>query len=529
VADKPTPTSPWAPLKRPLFRALWIATVVSNIGTWMHEVGAVWLMVTLNPSPIFVSMVQAAAALPIFLLALPAGALADIVDRRRYLILAQGWMVCCAALLTLTTFAGWMNAWLLLVLTFALGCAAAMMTPAWAAMVPELVSRDELPSAIALNSMGVNVSRAIGPALAGVLVTVAGPAAAFLLNTVSFIGVIVVLVRWQREPAMNTLPAERFFGAVRAGLRYVREAPQLQSVLVRAIVFFLFASATWTLLPLVARQTGGGAETYGILLASIGVGAVVGAFTLPRIRARLSRDALVRSATVIYAIAMIVLATQHMLVLLIPAMLLTGFAWIAVLSSLQVSAQTSVPAWVRARALSVYLVTFAAGISGGAVLWGYIAGHFSVALALIVAAVGALAAIVVTWRHTLGGQNAVDHAAPVSWPTPDTRGEIEPDRGPVMVTVEYRVAAENAAAFTLASQKLRRIRLRDGAVYWGMFEDAAVPGRYVESFLVESWVEHMRQHRRATVADEEITNQVRAYHVGPESPFVSHLIATGPE
>ena len=526
--DASASRSPWAPLERRLFRALWIATVVSNVGTWMHEVGAGWLMVTLASSPLMVSLVQAATAFPIFLLALPAGALADIVDRRRLLIVTQFWMLGCSALLGVLTLAGAVDAWALLALTFALSCGAAMMTPAWAATVPELVPREQLQAAVALNSMGVNVARAIGPALAGVLVAATGPAAAFLLNAVSFVGVIVVLVRWERAPKSSTLPAERFFGAVRAGLRYVREAPPLQAVMLRALAFFAFATATWSLLPLVAVRSGG-AETYGILLACIGAGAVGGALVLPRLRARFARDNLVRMATAVYAAAMALLAFGTALQVLVPAMLVTGAAWIAVLSTLHVSAQTSVPAWVRARALSVYLVMFAAGTTGGAVLWGSVAAHWSVATALAVAALGALAAVIATWRFSLGGQETVDRTAPIAWPEPDTHSEIEPDRGPVLVTVEYRVAPEHGTAFVAACQALRGIRRRDGAVSWGLFHDAAEPERYVESFLVESWAEHMRQHHRATVADEEVSQRVRAYHLGPLAPQVSHMIAAVPD
>lgn len=520
--------SPWAPLRRPLFRALWIATVISSVGTWMHEVGAGWLMVTLNPSPVMVSLVQAATALPLFFLALPAGALADIVDRRQLLIATQAWMLGCSLLLGLITLAGAVDAWMLLVITFALSCGAAMMTPAWAATVPELVPREELQPAVALNSIGINVARAIGPALAGVLVAATGPAAAFLLNAVSFIGVIVVLARWRRVPRASTLPAERFFGAMRAGLRYVRAAPRLQAVMVRALTFFVFATATWALLPLVARASGGGAEIYGILLASIGAGAVGGAFVLPRLRAALTRDALVRAASTLYAAAMAAAALGSTLQVLVPAMLVTGAAWIAVLSSLHVSAQTSVPAWVRARALSIYLVMFAAGTTGGAVLWGAVAARSSISIALLAAAAGALLAVLSTWRVSLGGQDEADHTSPVSWPEPQTHGEIEPDRGPVLITVEYRIAPESSAAFAAAMQELRRIRRRDGAVSWGLFYDAADPQRFVESFVVESWVEHMRQHQRATLADGEISSRARSFHLGPEPPHVSHLLAAEP-
>lgn len=528
MAEISAPHSPWAPLRRPLFRALWLATLVSNIGTWMHEVGAGWLMVTLDPSPVMVAFVQATTALPAFFLALPAGALADILDRRRYLLATQGWMLACAALLALMTYAGWIAAWSLLAFTFALACGAAMMTPAWAATVPELVPRNELHSAIALNSTGVNVARAVGPAVAGVLVAAAGPAIAFLLNALSFLGVMSVLARWRREPQPRELPPEGFFGAMRAGVRYVRAAPKLQCVMVRALAFFLFGSAIWSLLPLVARGAGGGAQMYGMLLGCVGAGAVSAALALPKLRARWSRDRLVRGATWLLAVAMVLSGVARSPLVLVPAMLLTGVAWLSVLSTLHVSAQTAVPAWVRARALAVYLVMFSLGMTGGSVLWGAIASHSSVAVALIAAAAGALAALFLTRRYTLGGQEAADTADTVAWPAPETQGEIAPDRGPVLVTVEYRVAGENAAAFTDAMRELRRIRRRDGAMLWGLFRDTSDRERYVETFLVESWVEHMRQHHRATTGDQAVSDRVRAYHIGAEAPRVSHLVASDP-
>ncbi|HSQ03070.1 MAG TPA: MFS transporter [Burkholderiales bacterium] len=397
--------SSWAPLRRPLYRALWIATLVSSIGTWMHEVGAGWLMVTLNPSPVMVALVQAATALPAFLLSVPAGALADIVDRRRYLIVAQLWMLGCAALLGALTIAGAIGAALLLGLTFALACGAAMMTPAWAATVPELVPREELAAAIALNSTSVNVARAIGPAIAGVLVAAAGPAAAFLVNACSFVGVIAVLARWQRTRRSNEA-GEAFFSAMRSGLRYVRAAPRLQAVMVRGLTFFACGSAMWALLPLIARGAGGGARTYGLFLTCIGTGAVCAAVLLAPLRVRWSRDRLVQGASVLLAAMMSVLAYAHTLYVLIPAMLLTGVAWLTVLSSLHVSAQIAVPGWVRARALSVYIVMLSLGMSAGAALWGAIAARTSVSTALVAAASGAVLAVWLTRRFSLGAQDA---------------------------------------------------------------------------------------------------------------------------
>lgn len=520
-----SPPSAWSPLRQPLFRALWLATVVSNIGTWIHEVGAGWLMVTLDPHPVMVSLVQASTALPIFLLALPGGALADIVDRRRYLIYTQLWMLLVALLLAACTALGWINAWGLLAFTFALACGAALNTPAWAATVPELVPRAQLQPAIALNSLGINLARAIGPAFAGVVVAWYGPQAAFLLNALSFVVVVVVLARWQRASQPSTLPAERFSGAMRAGVRYVREATALQYVMARSAAFFLFATATWALLPLVARSAGGGANTYGLLLAGIGAGAVGAAMVMPRLRRRFTRDALARGATMLYAAATIGIALAGNPYLLLPATFAAGAAWLAVISTLHVSAQTAVPQWVRARALAVYLMIFAAGTTGGAVLWGAAAARWGVPPALVLAAAGGVLAMFATWRLSLGGEDGLSRTESAPLFSPQQHVDIAPGRGPVQVHVEYRIAPADAAGFIAAAQAMERIRRRDGALSWGLFEDAAAPGRYVETFVVESWAEHLRQHHRGTAEDIAVIARVRGYHRGDGPPPVTHWVA----
>jgi MFS family permease len=525
VPPSETDASAWAPLRQPLFRALWLATVVSNIGTWMHEVGAGWLMVTLDPRPLMVSLVQAATALPVFLLALPGGALADILDRRRYLIAVQAWMLLAALLLALCTALDWMNAWALLGFTFALACGAALNVPAWAATVHELVPQPQLQAAIALNSLGVNLARAIGPAIAGVVVAMSGPQAAFLLNALSFTALIVVLARWRREPRLDSLPAERFGGALRAGLRYVRQATALQHVMARAAGFFFFASAPWALLPLVAHNAGGGPNAYGLMLGGIGAGAVGAAMVMPRLRRRWSRDVLVRGATVLFAAATVGLALAPALSGLLPAVLAAGAAWLALLSTLHVSAQTAVPQWVRARALSIYLMVYAAGMTGGAVLWGGVAARWGVPHALFAAAAASLVAMLLTWRMSLGGEDGLARSAPAALMRALDPAGIAPGRGPVTVQVEYRIAPADSVAFATEARALERIRRRDGARSWGLFEDSQDAGRFVETFVVETWAEHLRQHGRGTAADAPLFARVRAYHRGDAPPRVTHLVA----
>lgn len=529
VPDTPAaaspPVSPWSPLRHRVFRWLWIAAIASNIGTWMHEVGAGWLMTTLSSSPLWVSLVQTAGAAPMFALALPAGALSDIVDRRRFLIGVQFWMAAVACVLAACTYFGLMTPGLLLGLTLALGCGSALMAPAWAALTPELVPKPELQSAIALSSVGINVARALGPALAGLIVSTAGPWATFALNAVSFFGVIAVLAGWRREPAVPALPSERFFGALRAGWRYARSAPALHAVLVRAVGFFACASAGMGLLPLLVRRLPeGGAPVYGALLACVGVGAVAGAFGLPRLRERVPTDALVAGASVLYAGVLLALALVSSAWLLAPVMLASGAAWIAVLSSFQVAAQTAAPPWVRARALAVYMLAFNGAMAGGAALWGAVATHGSPSVALLAAAAGLLLLVPATRRYRLACAGAEDQSPSLHWPAPLGGDAIGHDRGPVLVTVEYTIAPAQAAAFVHAMQAVARMRRRNGAVSWGLFQDTDVPARWVEFFVDESWIEHLRHHGRVTRADAATEARVRALHTGPDGPRIRHHV-----
>jgi MFS family permease/quinol monooxygenase YgiN len=520
-----TEASPPGPLRLPVFRALWIATIVSNVGTWMHDVGAAWLMTSLSSDPLMVALVQAATTLPMFLFALPGGALADIVDRRKLLLAAQAWSLLSAAALAALTLAGLTDATVLLVLTFSLATAAALNAPAFQAIVPELVPRESLPQAVALNSLGVNISRAIGPALGGVLVAAAGPPAVFLLNAVSVLGVAAVLWRWRRAPSPSTLPAEHFLGALRAGGRYVRRSPELRTVLVRSVFFFLFASAVWALLPVIARRDMGlGAAEYGGLLGFMGGGAILGALVLPRLRGRVLANALTIAATVAFAGVAAGLSAVSDYWLAGALMAVAGMAWITMLSALNVSAQTAAPGWVKARALAVFIVVFQGAMAAGSTLWGALAAQTDIRTALLVAAAGQLAAVIVAFLRPLGGP-ALDLAPSMHWPAPHVAGEVASDRGPVMVTVEYRIDPARVAEFTLEMQRLRRIRRRDGAISWSLYEDSADPGLMMEVFVVESWLEHLRQHERVTHADHAVQDEIARFHLGPDGPVVRHLVA----
>jgi MFS family permease len=519
------PSSPWAPFRHASFNVMWSATVVANVGTWMYNAGSGWLMTSLDPDPLIVSFVQVATTLPIFLLALPAGALADVVDRRRFLIAIEIATTAVSALFAAFVWLDVVTPLTLLLFTFLIGTGGALTAPAWQAIVPQLVPRRDLAPAVAANSVGFNISRAIGPALGGAIIAGFGIAAPFWLDAISNLGVIGALW-WWRSPQKRgpSLPAERFGNAIIAGIRYARHNRHLRATLVRALGFFLFGSAYWALLPLVARsQIAGGPELYGILLGAIGAGAVGGAFVLPWLKAMLGADRLVMAGTLGTAAALVLFAVARDTVTGLTASLIAGVSWIGVLASLNVSAQVALPEWVRGRGLALYMTVFFGALTLGSAVWGKVAGVVGLPFAHFIAAAGALVVIPLTWRWKLQTGAGVDLTPSMHWPAPITTREIEHDRGPVLVTVEYRIDSKDRDAFLIALGKLARERRRDGAYAWRVFEDIAEEGRFVETFLVDSWVEHLRQHERVTQADRELQELVNRFQIDG-APKVTHLI-----
>ena len=517
--------SPWSPFRHRTFAVIWTATVVANVGTWMYSAAAAWLMTNLTTHPLMVSLVQVATSLPMFLFALPAGVLADIVDKRRFLIVVEvATAVASAMFAALVTF-DLATPVTLLVFMFVIGAASAMTAPPWQSIVPSLVPREDLPAAVAANSVGINISRAIGPALSGVITAAIGIAAPFWLNTFSNLGTLGALI-WWRPPqhATSRLPAERFASALRTGIRYARHNPPLRATLIRAVAFFLFASAYWALLPLVARtRLAGGAETYGLLLGAIGVGAVGGAFALPRLKAKLGPDRLVAAGTVGTAITLVLFGVAHNVATALVASIIAGVSWIATLSSLNVSAQYALPEWVRGRGLAIYVTTIFGAMALGSIVWGEVASTAGLPIAHYLAAAGALLAIPLTWRWKLQTGAALDLTPSMHWPTPIVAEDLEERAGPVMVLVEYHIALKDRRPFLDALERVAAQRRRDGAFAWGVFEDAAEPARFVETFLVESWLEHLRQHERVTKADHLMQERVHRFLLQPEK--ITHLIS----
>jgi MFS family permease len=517
------------PFRHRTFAVIWIGTVVSNIGGWMSSAASGWLMTTLDSSPLIVALVQAAASAAIFLLAIPAGALSDIVDRRRFLVVGELFIMVASMVFALLVTRRLITPTSLLLMTFIVSVGTAMTAPAWGAVVPMLVPKADLAQGIALNSAGVNVSRAVGPALGGLLVSTLGIAAPFWVDAFSNAGVIAGLLSWTPPAKERThLPPERFGAAIRTGLRHARYNPHLAATLIRAFAFFLFASAYWALLPLVARQqVGSGPTLYGVLLGTIGCGAVSGTFTLPWLKERLGADRLVSWGTLGTAAATMLFAVSHAAPEALLASFLAGASWIAAVSSLNVSAQVALPEWVRGRGLAVFVTVFFGSMSFGSLIWGWVGSFMGVGPALTIAAAGAVIAIPMSWRWKLQTGAGVDFSPSMHWPAPITTHAVEQDRGPVLVTVEYRIDPKNRAPFLRALGRYADQRRRDGAYEWGLFEDPAQDGRFVETFLTDSWLEHLRTHERVTKTDRMLEQIVRRFMIdGP--PKTTHLIGVRP-
>jgi len=538
------PVSGVAPLKIAVFRDRWIASTVSSVGTWMQDTAGTWLMTTLTASPLLIALMQTAASLPVLGLGLLAGATADLFERRRLLIFWQSWMLGSVAVLAVLTFLGHISPWTLLAFTFLLNIGSAMNNPAWQAIVPELVPRELIPDAVSLNSASNNLARAVGPALGGLMVAAfkrvdTGTAYVFLLNSISFAGVIWVLVNWKRIPLFkSTLPSERMAASIRTGLRYVRYAPNLQASLLRAFTFTFFFSAVWSLLAVVAHNDmrhGAlrGALGYGILNGSLGLGAVTAAFTLARVRQYLSTDRIIASATFYSVFTLVVLAKVHRPGIIIPVLMAAGYCWTSAMASLNTSVQVSVPAWVQARALGTYLMTFQGGLALGSVLWGLIAQSKGTPFALLCAAGGFAGTfpLVRRFRILRGGvpdltPHQFKRAAPELTPFPegDAAGDDPSGAGPVRISIEYRVPVESYGEFTRLVHKLRDVRLRGGALRWGIYRDATDPERLNETFIMESWMDYLRSRERVTEADENIRQKVWALHRDDAPPRVTYQI-----
>ena len=523
VESAQRPASLWTPLRRPTFRNLFIADLLSDTGTFMQSVGAAWLMVSLGANATLIALTQTASSLPFFLFALPAGAIGDIVDRRKLILYCEYWMVGVASVLAIATIAGFMSPWLLLALTFALSAGDAIETPTWRAVLPELVGKADLAAASALNGIEFNVARAVGPALAGALIAAAGVSAAFVVNVISFIGVIVVIARWTRPAQKRSLPLETLRGATIAAVRYVRHSPVLRFVMLRAGITMFAASGLLALLPSVARTMSARAIVFGILLGCFGGGAVVGAVVMQEARRRWSLERVAASAVVVLGAMITVAGSVHTLIVLAMVMLIAGAGWIVFISLISALVQALAPDWARARVLAVFILIFQGGLAAGSAAWGALATRIGIPTTLVVAGLSTIATIVLGAVAKLPDATA-DTTPWNHWRMPAVTDEEASalERGLVLVTARYRVQPEHADGFLRAIQKQGRIRRRDGASWWGVFRDLEQADVFLESFLVASWAEHMRQHDRFTLGDREVESQIREHADG--EPVVRHFI-----
>ena len=520
----PASLSAWAPLRSPVFRMLWGTWMAANICMWMNDVAAAWLMTSLTTSPIWVALVQSASTLPVFLLGLPSGALADILDRRRYFIITQFWVAAVALVLCLTIVMGAMTAPLLLALTFANGVGLAMRWPVFSAIVPELVPRAQLPAALALNGIAMNASRIIGPLVAGALIAGAGSEYVFVLNAVLSLISGFVIMRWRREHVPSPLGRERLISAMRVGVQFVRQSARLRAILLRVALFFFHSTALLALLPLVARGLhSGDAGTFTLLLASMGFGAIfVVAFLLPRLRRSFSRDTLVLGGMLLQSAATATVAFAPNVYVASPAMFLAGAAWITTANALSVAAQLALPDWVRARGMSIFQMAIMGASALGAAVWGQIASLTSVPTSMLIAALTAVVAISAT--HLLLRDQSIEEDMTPSREFKVPSAEAPPLTGQVRITIEYHIDPARSAEFRVLMQESRRSRLRQGALAWELLRDIADPGRYIEQITDESWTEHLRRFDRVTTGDVALRDRKLAFHLGESPPVVTRLV-----
>ena len=517
------PESALGPLRAPVFRMLWFTWLAANTTMWMNDVASAWLMTSLGPSPLWVALVQSASTLPVFLLGLPSGALADTVDRRRYFMATQFWVAGVATVLCVVILLDRLTAPLLLALTFANGIGLAMRWPVFAAIIPEVVGRPQLAQALALNGIAMNASRIVGPLVAGALIASVGSAWVFVLNAALSIGAGLTIMRWRRVHTESPLGREPLPNAMRVGVQYVWQSSRMRAVLLRIALFFLHSTALMALLPLVARALpGGSAGTFTVLLASMGAGAIVAALLMPRIRNWLPLQPRVLVGTVVQSAGTLVVAFAPSIHFAVPAMVVAGMAWITVANSLTVSAQMSLPDWVRARGMAIYQMALMGSTAIGAALWGQVATWTTIHHALATAAVTSVVLMLLAQKLAVdrGTEEDLTPSRAIQGPA----SVSPPSAGRVQVRVEYRIDPARAAEFLALMEESRRSRLRQGALDWQLLHDIYEPGRYVEQIIDASWTEHLRRFDRVTAADVALRDKRLAFHVGDEPPVVTRFL-----
>jgi len=532
MSEQPTPNatapvsdlSALAPLRVVVFRMLWFTWLAANTTMWMNDVAAAWLMTSIAPSPLWVALVQSASTLPVFILGLPSGALADILDRRRYFMMTQFWVAGIATLLCVMVLMGWMSAPLLLALTFANGVGLAMRWPVFAAIVPELVPRSQLPAALALNGVAMNASRIIGPLVAGAIIASLGSAYVFVLNAALSLMAGFIIMRWRREHTESPLGRERLASAMRVGVQFVWQSRRIRSILARIAIFFFHSTALMALLPLVARGLpGGSAGTFTVLLSAMGAGAIIAALQMQQLRKRMSLETLVIAGTSLHAAAAVIVAFAPNIYVAFPGMMLAGAAWISVANSLTVAAQMGLPDWVRARGMSIYQMALMGSTAAGAALWGQVATWTDIHDAVSISAVASVIVMMLAQR-VFPDSGSEEDLTPSRGVLKVPHAKAPPRSGRIMITIEYRIDPAREPEFMALMQESRRSRMRQGALDWQVLHDLFEPGRIVEQIIDESWTEHLRRFDRSTAADIQLRDKRLAFHVGETPPVVSRYL-----
>lgn len=525
-APDPLPSvSALSPFRYPVFRSVWLASTVSNLGGLIQSVGASWLMLSIAPAPAMVALVQASVTLPIMLLSLFAGAMADNRDRRKVMLATQVFMLIVSIALAVFAWLGLITPWLLLLFTFLIGCGGAFNAPAWQASVGDMVPRSELPGAVVLNSMGFNIARSVGPAIGGAIVAAVGVAAAFAVNIATYIPFIAVLARWRGPQSSQSLPRETLGIAIATGIRYVAMSPVIHKVLIRSLVFGVGASVVLALLPLVAKVLiAGGPVTYGLLLGAFGVGAVAGAMSAAQLRRKFSTEAIVRFGCCGLAVAAAIVGVSTNLVLTMAALIVAGAGWVLSLATFNVAVQMAAPRWVVARALSLYQMTVFGGLAAGSWLWGVVADQSGIGPALLIAAVVMFVCAVLGFGLPLSQAGELNLDPLSHWKEPVTAVPVEPRTGPVVVTIEYLIHEEDVLEFLTRMAERRRIRRRDGARNWRLLRDLADPHVWVERYETPTWLDYIRLNSRPTHDDAIVPEKIRALHRGAAAPRVRRMI-----
>lgn len=517
--------SPLNLFKNQTFRSLWVAALASNFGGLVQAVGAAWLMTSLSDSQSMVALVQSSVALPIMVFSLLAGVFADNFDRRRVMLIAQGFMFVVSLLLTILAFANSLTPWSLLGFTFLIGCGTALHNPSWQATMGDIVSREELPSAVSLNSMGFNLMRSIGPAAGGAIVAIAGAAAAFLVNTLSYMAIIKALLRWNSPPLDTHLPREPFGIAFSAGLRYVAMSPNLLRVILRGFWFGLSGIVLLALLPVLVRETlNSSAFVYGVMLGCFGIGAVGGALMNAALRRNFNNETIARGVFTFFAVSCVVLAFSPQTVIWGAALLIAGVCWVLANSMFNVTVQLSTPRWVVGRAMALYQTGAFGGMALGSWIWGMIAESGGPEMALVIAAFLLVVGALIGLRFPLPEFGGQDLGPSNRFKEPPTHFDLKYRSGPVLIMVDYEIDQSDVPEFLGAMSKRRRVRVRDGAQQWALLRGLHHPNHWSESYHVPTWAEYIRHNERGTNADSALSDQLRRLHRGAGGPVVHRMI-----